>query len=56
MDERWPHKGEQWTHKDGSGLVTIDAMFENDTFYTRCGYKHTCGTEMFKRAYMKKDA
>lgn len=55
MNESWPHKGEHWTHKDGSGLVVIDAMFENDTFYTTgYGHKYTCTTEMFKKSYMKK--
>ena len=54
MNGCWPHKGEQWTHKDGSGLVIIDAMFENDTFYDSYGHKYTCATEMFKKSYMKR--
>ena len=50
----WPHRNEEWVHKDGSGLVIIDAMFENETFYTRMEHKWTCETEEFKRNYMKR--
>lgn len=55
MNEQYPHKGEEWVHKDGSGLVIIDAMLKYDTFYTNSGIKWTCGTETFKKMYMKKD-
>ena len=55
MNKQWPHKGEEWMHKDGSGLVTIDAIFEIDTFYTRDGHKETCDTKMFKKMYIKKE-
>ena len=50
---KWPHQDEEWVHKDGSGLVTIDAMFDNETFYTEMGQRWTCRTEEFKRNYMK---
>lgn len=55
MNEQYPHKGEEWMHKDGSGLVTIDVMFENNIFYTRRGHKWTCNTKRFKKLYIKKD-
>ena len=55
MNRSWPHQGEEWTHKDGSGLVTISAMLETDVFYIGNGHKWTCGLEDFKKLYRKRD-
>lgn len=53
MNKQRPHNGEKWTHKDGSGLVIIDAMFEDDTYYVRRDDEFFCDTKTFKKMYMK---
>ena len=58
MKQQLLHKGEVYAHKDGSGIVTIDVMFESDTYYTCSGgtsdnCKWYCDTKAFKRMYIR---